>query len=163
VREKEDEFYRRLAECVKGSGVREVALVGGLDESLRNDDSRYRVVMTSTFAAKGEMQGERVLEDDKMIVGPVASLLNFFEVNSFPAFAVLAYSRNILTVFLNPSPARYGKHALTSCGYSLTNLRTSRKSPECSDMLRSLVGLVLLISRIAIPAHRLSLLAHYIT
>lgn len=92
VREKENEFYRELAVWIKGSGAREVALVGGLDESLRNDESKYKVVMTSAFAAKGEMKGERILEDDKMIVGPVASLLNFFEMNAFPAFAVLAYS-----------------------------------------------------------------------
>jgi len=27
-----------------------------------------------------------------MIVGPVATLLNYFEINNFPAFALLAYS-----------------------------------------------------------------------
>ncbi len=92
VREKENEFYRELAEWIMGSGVKEVALVGGLDEALRNDDHRYKVAMTSAFSARGGLPGEPVFEEDRMIVGPVASLLNIFEMNSFPAYAVLAYS-----------------------------------------------------------------------
>jgi predicted ATP-grasp superfamily ATP-dependent carboligase len=92
LRERENEFYAELAQWLEGSGAREVALVGGLDESLRTDDSRYKVVMTSKFAERRELENENLLEDDKMIVGPVASLLNHFEMNSFPAFAVLAYS-----------------------------------------------------------------------
>ena len=92
VREKENEFYRQLADWIMGSGVKEVALVGGLDEALRSDDSRYKVAMTSAFAASGGLDSEPVFEEDRMIVGPVASLLNTFEMNSFPALAVLAYS-----------------------------------------------------------------------
>ena len=92
LRDKENEFYSGLAEWLMSSGAREIALVGGLDESLRTDDSKYKVVMTSKFAERGEMKDENLLEDDKMIVGPVASLLNYFEMNSFPAFAVLAFS-----------------------------------------------------------------------
>jgi predicted ATP-grasp superfamily ATP-dependent carboligase len=92
VREKESEFYRQLADWIMGSGAKEVALVGGLDESLRTDDSAYKVAMTSAFARLGGLPGEPVFEEDRMIVGPVASLLNSFEMNSFPALAVLAYS-----------------------------------------------------------------------
>jgi uncharacterized protein len=92
VRERENEFYRQLADWIMTSGVKEVALVGGLDEGLRNDDSRYKVAMTSAFAAKGGLPAEPLFEEDRMIVGPVASLLNTFEMNSFPAMAVLAYS-----------------------------------------------------------------------
>ena len=92
VRERENEFYHELADWIMRSGAKEVALVGGLDESLRNDDSRYKIAMTSTFAANGQLKGEPIFEEDRMIVGPVASLLNTFEMNSFPALAVLAYS-----------------------------------------------------------------------
>jgi len=92
LRDKENEFYRGLAEWIMGCGVKEVALVGGLDESLRSDSSAYRVVMTSRFLANGGLPGETTLEEDRMIVGPVASLLNIFEMNDFPAYAVLAYS-----------------------------------------------------------------------
>ena len=92
VRERENDFYRQLADWIMGSGVTEVALVGGLDEALRNDDSRYKIAMTSAFAAKGGLPSEPIFEEDRMIVGPVASLLNTFEMHSFPALAVLAYS-----------------------------------------------------------------------
>lgn len=92
VRDRESEFFRELALWIMKSGVREVALVGGLDESLKNDESKYRVVMTSAFIAQGGMVGEPVLEEDRMIVGPVATLLNLFEIYNFPAYAVLAYS-----------------------------------------------------------------------
>ena len=92
VRERENEFYRLLADWIMGSGVKEVALVGGLDEALRSDDSRYKVAMTSAFASLGGLPSEPLFEEDRMIVGPVASLLNTFEMNSFPALAVLAYS-----------------------------------------------------------------------
>ncbi len=92
VRERENEFYRQLADWIMGSGVKEVALVGGLDEALRSDESRYKIAMTSAFAAAEKLESEPVFEEDRMIVGPVASLLNTFEMNSFPALAVLAYS-----------------------------------------------------------------------
>jgi len=92
VRERENEFYRQLADWIMGSGVKEVALVGGLDEALRNDESRYKIAMTSAYAATGGLESEPIFEEDRMIVGPVASLLNTFEMNSFPALAVLAYS-----------------------------------------------------------------------
>ncbi len=92
VRERENEFYKQLAEWIMRSGVKEVALVGGLDEALRSDDSRYKVAMTSSFSSAGGLPGEPLFEEDRMIVGPVASLLNTFEMNSFPALAVLAYS-----------------------------------------------------------------------
>jgi uncharacterized protein len=92
ARERESQFYRELADWIMGSGVKEVALVGGLDEGLKTDDYPYKVAMTSAFAAQGGLPGEPVFEEDRMIVGPVASLLNSFEMNSFPAYAVLAYS-----------------------------------------------------------------------
>ena len=92
ARERESEFYRELADWIMRSGVKEVALVGGLDEGLKTDDCSYKVAMTSAFVAQGGLPGEPVFEEDRMIVGPVASLLNTFEMNSFPAYAVLAYS-----------------------------------------------------------------------
>jgi uncharacterized protein len=110
VRERENEFYRGLADWVMQSGVKEVALVGGLDEGLRNDDHKYKLAMTSAFAAKGGFPGEPLFEDDRMIVGPVASLLNTFEMNSFPAFAVLAYSN---TERVDPRAAASAVEALS--------------------------------------------------
>ena len=92
VREKENEFYRELGDWIMRSGAGEVVLVGGLDESLRSDGAPYRVVMTSAFSALGGLPSEPLFEEDRLIVGPVASLLNVFEMSSFPAYAVLAFS-----------------------------------------------------------------------
>ncbi|MDG6900936.1 MAG: proteasome assembly chaperone family protein [Nitrososphaerota archaeon] len=92
VRERENQFFRELASWIAVSGAREVALVGGLDESLKADGDAYKVVMTSAFSRGGGLPGEPTLDEDKIIVGPVASLLNLFEMSGFPAYAVLAYS-----------------------------------------------------------------------
>ncbi len=92
VREKENEFYRELADWIMSNGAREVVLVGGLDEALRTDEHPYKLAMTSARMARGGLEGEPILEEDRMIVGPVASLLNVFEMHQFPAYAVLAYS-----------------------------------------------------------------------
>lgn len=92
VRDRESEFYGELAYWIMESGAKEAALVGGLDESLRTDERPYRVAMTSAFKEAGGLPGEALLEEERMIVGPVASMLNVFEMNSFPAFAILAYS-----------------------------------------------------------------------
>lgn len=92
ARERENEFFRELAAWVAASGVKEVALVGGLDESLKTNEDAYKVVMTSAFSRGGGLEDEPKLEEDKIIVGPVAALLNLFEVMDFPAYGVLAYS-----------------------------------------------------------------------
>jgi predicted ATP-grasp superfamily ATP-dependent carboligase len=91
-RDFEVKFYRELAEWVVGAGFKEVALIGGLDASLKVDDSSHRVVYTSSFIPKGKLQESAVLEDDHVIVGPVAILLNYFEAVGFPAYAVLSYA-----------------------------------------------------------------------
>src|SRR5271167_4972868 len=44
LRENENRFFRELGRWIIESGVDEVALIGGLDDSLRTDDSKYRVV-----------------------------------------------------------------------------------------------------------------------
>jgi len=92
LRERENEFHRSLADWIMSAGVREVALVGGLDESLRTGSKNYRIVTTSALPKTRSMGAEPALEDERMIVGPVASLLNLFEIHGFPAFAILAFS-----------------------------------------------------------------------
>jgi uncharacterized protein len=88
----ETDFFRSLCEWIMKSRIREVALIGGLDSSLRTDSSAYRLVTTSTFEPKGELAKAPRLEDEHIIVGPVAIMLNYFESRDFPAFAVLAYA-----------------------------------------------------------------------
>jgi predicted ATP-grasp superfamily ATP-dependent carboligase len=91
-RDFEVRFYRELAQWVVGAGFKEVALIGGLDASLKVDDSSHRVVFTSAFEPRGTLASSTVLEDDHVIVGPVAILLNYFEAMKFPAYAILSYA-----------------------------------------------------------------------
>ena len=72
LRENENKFFRELGQWIVESGVHEVALIGGLDDSLRGDDSKYRVVLTDAMAKLEELKDEPVLEEGRMIVGPVA-------------------------------------------------------------------------------------------
>jgi uncharacterized protein len=92
LRENENKFFRDLGHWIVETGVNEVALVGGLDESLRVDDSNYRLVLTDAMSKRGEFKGEPILEEGKMIVGPVAVLLNTLQMHDCAAYAVLAYS-----------------------------------------------------------------------
>ncbi|MFP3282527.1 MAG: PAC2 family protein [Nitrososphaeria archaeon] len=91
-KENEFSFYRELAKWASSAGFSEVALVGGLDASLRRDETDYRVVFTSSFTPRGILESSKVLEDELIIVGPVAVLLNNLEMSGFPAYAILAYA-----------------------------------------------------------------------
>lgn len=88
----EIEFYRKLSEWITKAAFKEVALVGGLDLSLRTDDSAFRLVHTSAYKPNNVLKEAKLLEDEQIIVGPVAIMLNYFEAHNFPAYAILAYS-----------------------------------------------------------------------
>jgi len=95
LRENETRFFRELSQWIMGSGIQEVTLIGGLDETLRADDSKYRLVLTDAMKA-GEhgrgLEAEPILEEGRMIVGPVAVMLNAFQMRGYPAAAILSYS-----------------------------------------------------------------------
>jgi predicted ATP-grasp superfamily ATP-dependent carboligase len=88
----EIEFFRNFSEWITNSKFREVVLIGGLDASLRTDNSSYRIVHTSAFSLPEHLKEAKILEDEQIIVGPVAIMLNYFEAHNFPAYAILAYS-----------------------------------------------------------------------
>ena len=88
----EIEFFRRFSEWVTKSKFKEVVLIGGLDASLRTDDSSYRLVHTSAYTPREPLKLAKILEDEQIIVGPVAIIMNYFESHEFPAYAILAYS-----------------------------------------------------------------------
>ena len=92
LRDNENRFFRELADWITESGVEEVCLIGGLDESLRNDESMYRVVLTTKMKERATMSDEKVLEEGRVIVGPVAIILNALEMRNAAAYALLSYS-----------------------------------------------------------------------
>ena len=92
IRGSEVKFYRDICEQIIESGFKEVVLIGGLDSSLKTDDSKFRLVHTSAYDPKKMFNKTLKLENDRLIVGPVALMLNYFEAVNFPAFAILSYA-----------------------------------------------------------------------
>lgn len=91
-REKEYTFFMQLADWIASAKFKEAFLIGGLDSSLKADDTAYRIVHTSRYTMPEALKGSMVLEDDRLIVGPIAILLNHFEAIGFPAFSILSYA-----------------------------------------------------------------------
>ncbi len=139
LRENETRFFRELSEWIMRTGIREVTLIGGLDESLRADESKYRLVLTDAMKA-GEhgrgLEAEPVLEEGRMIVGPVAVMLNAFQMRGYPAAAILAYSN---TERIDPRAAAAAVEFVAQ-RYSLqVNIEPLIKGAE--ELERELVGL----------------------
>jgi len=91
-KDQELRFYRSFADNIIKRGAKEAFLIGGLDSSLKMDDSLYRIAATSTYVPREPLKGAKPLEDEHIIVGPVAILLNYFEIKGFPAVALLVYA-----------------------------------------------------------------------
>jgi predicted ATP-grasp superfamily ATP-dependent carboligase len=88
----EVEFFRGFSKWITESKFREVVLIGGLDAGLRTDESSFRLVHTSSYIPNEYVKNAKLLEDEQIIVGPVAIMLNYFESHDFPAYAILSYS-----------------------------------------------------------------------
>ena len=88
----EIEFFRNFSRWVTESKFKEVVLIGGLDASLRTDESAFRLVHTNSYKPSEYLKDAKILEDEQIIVGPVAIMMNYFEAHDFPAYAILAYS-----------------------------------------------------------------------
>ena len=86
------EFFRNFSDWIAKSKFREVVLNGGLDASLRTDDSSFRLVHTGAYSPNEYLKSAKILEDEQIIVGPVAIMMNYFEAHDLPAYAILSYS-----------------------------------------------------------------------
>ncbi|MGA2875161.1 MAG: PAC2 family protein [Nitrososphaerales archaeon] len=108
----EIEFYRSFSKWITESKFREVVLIGGLDASLKTDDSAYRLVHTNAFTPNEYVKDAKILEDEQIIVGPVAIMLNYFEAHNYPAYAILSYSS---TDRIDPRAAVSSIEILSKC------------------------------------------------
>ena len=108
----EVEFFRSFSKWITESKFREVVLIGGLDASLRTDDSAYRLVHTNAYTPNEYVKDAKILEDEQIIVGPVAIMLNYFEAHNFPAYAILSYSS---TERIDPRAAVSSIEILSKC------------------------------------------------
>jgi len=139
LRENETRFFRELSNWTMGTGIKEVVLIGGLDESLRADDSKYRLVLTDAMKTGDHgagLEAEPILEEGRMIVGPVAVMLNAFQMRSYPAAAVLAYSN---TERIDPRAAAAAVEVIAK-RYSL-EVNTEPLVKGAEELERELVGL----------------------
>jgi uncharacterized protein len=139
LRENETRFFRELSQWIMGSAIKEVMLIGGLDESLRGDDGKYRMVLTDSMK-NGEhgrgLEAEPILEEGRMIVGPVAIMLNAFQMSGYPAAALLAYSN---TERIDPRAAAAAVEFVAS-RYSL-QVNTEPLIKGAEELEKELVGL----------------------
>ncbi|GGP21682.1 carboxylate--amine ligase [Thermocladium modestius] len=79
---------RELAKWVIASGFKNVVLFGGLDVSLRDprDELGVKVISTRRDVA------ENLLNDNYLVLGPLAIMMNEFASKSYPAMAILPYA-----------------------------------------------------------------------
>ncbi len=83
---------KKLAEWVVDESFKEAILIGGLDSRLKGESGDFKVVSTTAYAEKNSLRDWELLEDGLYIVGPLALLLNWFEIMDFPALVVLPYA-----------------------------------------------------------------------
>ncbi|PCN49946.1 hypothetical protein B6U99_07065 [Candidatus Geothermarchaeota archaeon ex4572_27] len=84
-------LIRAVADWVAESGFEEAILIGGLDQRFQRGDEKVRCAVTGAYL---RTRGLRVplIERGLLITGPLALMLHRFEVNDFPAIALLPYA-----------------------------------------------------------------------
>ena len=88
-------FLRNVCEIILEKNFKELILLGGLDAQLKKDDSNFRYVKTSSYKLPKYLSDSTPLEDERIIVGPVAQMLNFMEVRNFPTLGLLPFATSI--------------------------------------------------------------------
>ncbi|NHJ47699.1 MAG: proteasome assembly chaperone family protein [Asgard group archaeon] len=87
-------FAEKLVDWSIQSKFKKVILIGGLDSRLKKDESDVlRVIATSAYIKENQID-QTILEDGLFVTGPLALILTFFEVNNFPAIALLPYAES---------------------------------------------------------------------
>ena len=85
-------FSKALADWVIKEGFRSAYLIGGLDNRLRpSEGDKIRCTYTKNFPNQADL-GIPLLEKGLFVVGPLAVMLSSFEINEFPAIALLPYA-----------------------------------------------------------------------
>ena len=88
-------FLRNVCEIILEKNFKELILLGGLDAQLKKDDSNFRYVKTSSYKLPKYLSNSTPLEDERIIIGPVAQMLNFMEVRNFPTLGLLPFATSI--------------------------------------------------------------------
>ena len=91
----EIEFLREVCDIIISRGFKELILIGGLDSQLKSDNSNFRYVKTSSYELPESLIDSSPLEDGRIIIGPVAQMLNFMEIRNFPALGLLPFATSL--------------------------------------------------------------------
>jgi len=86
-----NEFIRVIAEFVIEKGFKESMLIGGLDNKFQTEDDVLKTVPTRPFLDQAKNMGP-LLDKGLYVTGPLALLLELFELKNFPACAILPYA-----------------------------------------------------------------------
>jgi len=91
-RSEEAEFAKVLSNWAIDAKFKDAILVGGLDSSYRDNKHDFCVVPTGAYLDRAKAFKAPVLEPGLLVYGPLAIMLNEFEIHDFPAIAVLPYA-----------------------------------------------------------------------
>jgi uncharacterized protein len=86
------EFTREIVTWVTERKFKQAILIGGLDNRFKNGNDDMRCVPTRSSLEETKTWKIPLLEETLFVTGPLALMLTYFEMKSFPAVAFLPYS-----------------------------------------------------------------------
>jgi uncharacterized protein len=86
------EFTHEVVDWVTEKRFKQAILIGGLDSRFKNGTDDLRCVPTRSSLEETKTRRIPLLEEGLFVTGPLALMLTYFEMKSFPAIALLPYS-----------------------------------------------------------------------
>lgn len=91
-RSEEAEFAKTLSNWAIEQKFKDAILIGGLDSAYKQSKEDFCIVPTGAYLQNAKKFNAPVLEPGLLVYGPLATMLNEFEIHDFPAIAVLPYA-----------------------------------------------------------------------
>jgi uncharacterized protein len=88
----EAEFAKSLSDWAIQQKFKDAILIGGLDSAFKQAREDFCVVPTGAYLNRVKQFKAPILEPGLLVYGPLAVMLNQFEIHDFPAVAVLPYA-----------------------------------------------------------------------
>ncbi|WXG42948.1 MAG: PAC2 family protein [Promethearchaeati archaeon SRVP18_Atabeyarchaeia-1] len=86
------EFTREMVKWVTENEMKDAVLIGGLDNRFKQENATMRCVPTRPSLDRAKTLNIPLLEEALFVTGPLALMLTYFEMKTFPAIALLPYS-----------------------------------------------------------------------
>jgi len=87
-------FAEKLVDWTIQSKFQQSILIGGLDSRLKKEEEEKIRVVATTAYLKNNDSDLPLLEEGLFVTGPIALMLAYYEVNDFPAIALLPYAES---------------------------------------------------------------------